>query len=276
MSFAAVSIYNPVWLQEVSRPGRNVEARDFREHGDNKLRERNYRLAISQFQRAVQIKPDYSEAMLHMGLAYSMLGDLTQAEQWMRKALAQSKSDAPLIQFQLAELLSKAQRYEEAARHYRAAINAGFATPEAYARLAFAYSASERWAEARPIYETALLNYRDVAQSYRSMLITTLTSADADSSSKTAAQTALERGIRDQDIAPYDLDLIRVLQNTDPDISRSCHDLGVACLHLGDTTRALELFQESLQIWPANTQAQNNLTALRGMIRSRTTSPTAK
>jgi len=76
MCFAVLSIANPPWMQELSTLGRHAEAIHYKHFGDNELSHRqNYRGAIVQYRKAVEIDPDNVGALINMAIAYSRLGD---------------------------------------------------------------------------------------------------------------------------------------------------------------------------------------------------------
>ena len=55
MSFGVISIINPPWLQELSRPGIENECLTLKKYGDAALREHQYNLAAGQYRRALEI-----------------------------------------------------------------------------------------------------------------------------------------------------------------------------------------------------------------------------
>jgi len=253
MSFAAVSIVNPPWMQEISRPGKEVESRDAKEIGDNLMRDGQFRKAASQYLHALKIRPDYAGAMSNLGVALKRLKDPVQAENWLRKALTYPDADRGMAHFHLAELQAERGRFEDAHQHLQSALEAGFDASAVWRRRAEAYIAEERWEDAKLAFIEALRSDRDVTTVYRTMLYRDLEFAKADS---------IARGVTQDQMTGYDLTFMRYQQQHDPEVSRTCNDLGIMYLNTGDTLRAMQLMQEAVTIHPRNDQAQRNLKLL--------------
>lgn len=76
----------------------------------------NARKAIIQYQKAIAIKPEYSEALSNLGIIYGKMGLLDQSIQQLRKSLDISPRD-PITMFNLAlayeELAKKKEQRAE-------------------------------------------------------------------------------------------------------------------------------------------------------------------
>lgn len=253
IAFAVVSLINPPWLQAISHPGIVVESRDFKEHGDNLLRSGNFQRALSQYTRALKIKPDFGPAMCNMGLAYFFLNDFQQAGMWLTKSLGYPDTQKGLAYFYLAGVAIQNKNYDDAVAYGHSALREGYDPRAVWRRIGTAEVAAKRWENAKTAYETALAYDRDVSVPYRNMLYADMKREAADSAVANLTDSLLRR---------YDLDLLRALQQHDLDVSRTTSDLGIMHFNLGDTARAIELVQEALRIWPDNTRARENLHAL--------------
>ncbi len=108
-----------------SEPGRTVsarelalprKARDAMQRGLERLyaKQPDLQGSLGQFRRAVAELPSYYEAYHHMGVAYMLLGQATEAEQALRKSVALSEGRYAEAQFALAALLSDEKRFTEA------------------------------------------------------------------------------------------------------------------------------------------------------------------
>jgi tetratricopeptide (TPR) repeat protein len=80
ISFALISSFNPVWLQQLSDPGRAVEAQTQIDFANESLYSGNYQLAINYYLTALQIDPDNLNANGNLAIAYMYNGNYNEAE----------------------------------------------------------------------------------------------------------------------------------------------------------------------------------------------------
>jgi len=245
MTFAGISVVNPRWLQDLSRSGAGVEARTAKEFGDNLLLGGNVRHAISQYHLALQFQPDYTEAMCNLGIAYARLQDPARAETWLMKALTFPEANRGVAHFYLAELDLQRGRFDEAAGHLQSAQEFGYNLASVWRLRAEVHSARKQWVNARSAYESAIVADRDMATAYRNMLYRDLPFAKADS---------LADFVTADMMMPFDSSIYHFQQQRDPEISKTCNDLGIMCLRTGDTLRAMEYWKEAVAIWPETTR----------------------
>ncbi|MDH7500279.1 MAG: tetratricopeptide repeat protein [candidate division NC10 bacterium] len=99
----------------------------------------NYKQAISEFRKAVEMNPSESDYHLGMGTAYSLDGQDEEAIQWLKKAIKLNPDNSEAHN-NLGLIYLKKQRWSEAISEFKAAL----ANPE-YGR---AYSAHVNLAEA--------------------------------------------------------------------------------------------------------------------------------
>ncbi|MGP8155730.1 MAG: tetratricopeptide repeat protein [Candidatus Acidiferrales bacterium] len=133
---------------ELSAPSK---ARDAYSKGIGLIRTNpDYKAAIAQFQRAIQIFPDYYEAYAMEGACYMTLGDEPSAEQAARKSIELSSGKYPQALFLLAGILNKAGRFPEAEPAARQAVAQDATAWQGYFELGHALSALNRPQEAEP------------------------------------------------------------------------------------------------------------------------------
>jgi tetratricopeptide (TPR) repeat protein len=92
--------------------------------------------AVSQYQMALQIKPDYAEALVNLGNSFSQLGRMDQAILQYQKAL-QIKPDDAEAQRNLGTALLKKGSVGEAIAHFQKALQTGSVDPEVQNSLAW-------------------------------------------------------------------------------------------------------------------------------------------
>src|SRR5213596_3098455 len=79
-----------------NRSGIREQARKHNQSGIDLARQRNHRAAVTEFQEAVRLRPDYAEAHYNLGVAQEALGELGQAIDAFRSALKFRPASAPM------------------------------------------------------------------------------------------------------------------------------------------------------------------------------------
>ena len=282
MTFGTVSMVNPKWLQELSRPGAAVEARTHKRRGDDALQQRRYRSAIAQYQRALEIKPDSLGALANLAIAYDRAEDGARAASILKEALQKGGEHARkgIIHYNLGEVLERQGDTEAALEHYREAIGLDVEQDLVYRKLGLLYLAAGDYENARQAFDLTLKCQLDLGLPYKYMLQRTLEACWNDSyvygdSHEERAELAeviqaqLAGDILPENLERYDLKIVRDLQTRDREIAKTHNHLGVIHARLGNVDDSIEHFQESLEIWPGNVDGQRNLKVLR-QLRERT------
>jgi protein O-mannosyl-transferase len=262
MSFAVLALVSPGSMQVLAGSGRAVEARDYQDYGDALLRAGKLDLAISQYHRALQIKPDFVAAQVNLAVASAKRGDIAAAEEMLRRALAQPTGQKGVIYFQLAELSMQQKRPAEAERYYTLALEANAPAALVNRRLGSIHFAAGDLARARDEFEMALTHQTDLTASYREMLYSSLAAWQDDSVHHPSLEALAARSANTVELAAFDTTVIRWSQSFDPDISRAHCDLGTVYAQQGNRELAARHFHKALEIWPGNTTAQGNLSLL--------------
>lgn len=268
-SFGAISLLNPKWLQELSRPGIETESRNYKNFGDNFFHQSNYWRAITHYQKALEINPDFVGARVNLAITYSRVGDNARAERILKDALRAETVQKGVIYYNLGELYEKQGKTDEAIRYYRKAFGYEFAPGVIYRKLGTLYLDVKRYEKAREAFEMTLADQTDVTSSYQDMLRRVIATLKDDTTNLPIITERLARDIRPGDLASYDLEICRRVQERNPEIAKTHNQVGFVCVQLGDTAQAIDHFQKSLQIWPGNIDAKNNLQLLYELMEKR-------
>ena len=269
ISFGVVSALNPPWLAAISREGIEVEARTAKNAGDTLLRQRQYGRAIGLYRYALEIQPDYVGAMVNLAIAFGQVGEPERGEEILRRALQQGTGRTGVIAFNLAELLRRHGKTEEALTYYRQSLGSSVRQDRVYGRLGDLHLAAERYQDAREAFEMALGIQSDPAASYRKMLRRSLTSFEDDTVSLAVIEEQLGREWTAEDLEAYDLQVVLEAQKTDHEIARTHRCLGIVHGHLGDPVRAIEHLERALEIFPGDRDAANHLEMQRRLLEER-------
>jgi tetratricopeptide (TPR) repeat protein len=263
MAFGVICYVNPPWLQAWSQPGRHVEARDYKDYGDDLLRQGKYPLAITQYQHALKINPDQAGALVNLAIAYINIGQPTVGAQLLEDALPRVTLRKGVVYYNLGEILEQQGRPDEAIHYYRQAIGLDVQQDLVYRKLGALYLAAGRLEEAHAAFEQTLASQLDVTLPYKYMLQRSVDMYQEDDTHLPIIEEELARDTRPEDLARYDLQTVRRLHQRDPEIAKTHNHLGFICVRLGDIDQAIRHFEKSLDIWPNNIDGARNLQLLR-------------
>ncbi len=121
--------------------------------------------AITQHQKAVEIKPDYAQAHYNLGVAFARLDRIGEAIAHYQKAV-EIKSDYVEAYYNLGNAFSRLDRFDEAIAQYQKALEIQPDYVEAHNNLGYALAARGRIAEAMAHYQKALEIQPDYAEAY--------------------------------------------------------------------------------------------------------------
>jgi tetratricopeptide (TPR) repeat protein len=265
MTFGVVSHLDPKWLQELSQPGKDVEALDYKNFGDDALRQGKYGLAIANYLRSLEIQPDRVPVLTNLAVAYRNAGDFASGARILTDALERETRPSlkAVISYNLGELREKQGRLDEAVLHYQGALRCNVEQDRIYRKLAMLYITTKEFAKARAAFEMALAKRLDPALEYQQMLQHSVDIYEDEPEHLAIIEEHLARGVDAEDLRYYDLETIRNVQQHDP-ANASIHDyLGLVCVYLQDIDSAIDHFEQSLQIYPNNPSTRDKLKELR-------------
>jgi len=273
ISFGALSTLDPEWLQELSSRGIAVESRGAKEAGDTLLRQGQYGRAIALYEHALKIRPDYIGAMVNLAIAYRQLGAAERGERLLRDALREGRGERGVIAFNLAELLEKQGKTDEALRYYRQAIDSSVQQDRLHEKLGTVHFAAGAYKEALEAFEKSLQIRMDPVASYRNMLHRSLSAFEDDSTNLAIIEEQLDREWSAADLAPYDLEVILGSLHADREIARNHTCLGIVYSRMGEPARAVEHLEKALAITPDDRDAAENLREQKALLGGRGASP---
>jgi len=273
MTFGVISLIQPPWLRELGRPGRAAEAENYKHYGDTLAREGKLQLAIAQYEYSLKIDPDQPAVRLNLAVACMQLGQAY----WPRaeQLLAQTLEADPwpglkaAVHYNFGELRERQGRHDEALRHYEQALETAVEKDRVYRKLAALHLLAGRYQAARAALTSAIEIRLDPTRPYLKMLQATIDDSQKDAAVLTAVTDLLARGATPEQLAPYDLEVIRQTQQSDPDLSVLYDNLGAVCAQLQDYAAAREYFARALEIFPGNRDARKNLERLEQRLQPR-------
>jgi tetratricopeptide (TPR) repeat protein len=204
--------------------------------GDALLQKGKRDEAIAHFQKALQIKPNYPEALNDLGGALLQKGRVDEAIAHFQRAL-QINPDYAVAHNNLGYALLQKGRVDEAIAHFQKALQINPDYAEALNNLGSTLLPKGDVDEAIAQYQKALQINPDYAEVCYNL------------------GTALcQKGRVDEAIAQYQ----KALQ-IKPDYADAHNNLGYVLLQKGNADEAIAHFQKALQITPDSADAHNNL-----------------
>jgi Flp pilus assembly protein TadD len=79
--------------------------------------------AVPHLERAVELDPSYWKARINLGIAYALLGRIDDAMAQFEHALEIDRARAAETHYHIGATLERAQRADEARRHYEEALS---------------------------------------------------------------------------------------------------------------------------------------------------------
>ncbi len=261
--FGIVASTDPPWLEKLATYGRESESRQVKENGDFFLRERNYRMALAQYQRALKINPDYTGAIVNSAIAYNLSGNPEQGIRLLESAKMQNPDQMGTIEFNIAEIYESMERFADAIEHYKLAIDTEMETELVFKKLINLYNKTEQHENARQTAERLLDIQNDPLTPYVNMLKKYSFNYLDKPEHLTFFDNAFKSQLAVDDLSEYDFKSIIEQNQADPEIAKTHNILAFQYAMQGNIDKAIEHFENSDEIWPGNIDARKNLPILR-------------
>lgn len=230
--------------------------------------------AVTHFQRALEVQPDYVPAFNNLGVALRAAGRTDDAIRAYRQGLS-LRDDYPDLHYNLANALLAVNRPDEAAEHLRKAASGEPDSAGTHNNLGLALAEKGQLAEAAIEFAAAVALDPASAKAHRNLgnvlgglgrhdeaerhlrQATTLDPADAD------AHYDLGVFLLGRDRNREAAEALGAAIRVRPGYVEAHNNLGIALGSLGDLDRAMAQFEEALRLQPGFADAARNLQTAR-------------
>jgi tetratricopeptide (TPR) repeat protein len=200
------------------------------------LRRQQSDAALVEFEKALQINPDYAEAEMNVGVALLQKGDIDGAINHTRRALQIDPDDFE-AEYNLGNLLQQHGQADEAIPHYRKALAAKPNYAEAHNSLGAALAQKGEVGQAIAEFEEALRLKPDYAE------------AHSDLGNALGSQHKFDQAI------PHHIEALRL----NPNSPQARYNFGYTLLQSGRREEAVVQFTEALRLNPDYRPANQQL-----------------
>ncbi len=264
ISFAIVSSFEPQWLKELGDSGAKVEAKRYKHAGDDLLLNQGKpHQAITLYEKALTVEPNNVGALINKAIAHIQAGGRERGLRILLDALKRDDCRKGIIYYNLGEQLALQGELSDAAECYRRALATGEVEDVlVYRQLGLLHMKTANLEEARFAFERSLAGQVDPVTPYRNMLRRSLGPYEDDPEHLEVIQAELQNTRPDSLELRYDLQIMADIRVHDADIAKTHNYLGFIKSKLGKTAEARDHYRRSLDIWPGNTDASSNLALL--------------
>jgi len=201
--------------------------------------------------------------MVNLAIAYMNAGALQQASSVLKRASRLQSNLSDLIEFNRGELLERRGETEAAIRQYEKVAGSIYVDHDLLNRkLGLLHLQAKRYDDALASFRSTLAAQTDLTLPYKEMLWRGLDTYEGDTINLPLIEAQLAQGITLDDLAVYDLRIIREVQSSDREIAKTHNHLGYIQVQRKDYVAAADHYRRSLAIWPGNSDAQRALAYL--------------
>jgi tetratricopeptide (TPR) repeat protein len=192
--------------------------------------------AITEYDQALRIEPDYADAHSNLGTALTQVGRVQEAKEHLEASLRLVPNN-PTMYYNMGIALAQLGRLQEAIEQYEQALRIKPDYAEAHDNLGVALQQAGKPTEAIAHWEQALRIKPDSAGTHNNLAVT------------------LARLGRLQEALGHWEQALRLA----PDYAEAHYNLGIALAHAGESEQAMEHWRQALRIKPDYAEAHYNL-----------------
>ena len=257
--FGIITLFQPAWLTDVSKLGRESEAYDLKKIADNLLTEDDFVGAIATYQQALKRDAEMQDALGNMAIAYAKQGKTSMAEKTLKELITKIPERDYIGYLNLADICRQRKDFEPARQYYqKALINSPF-PGEAYKLAAFCSKQLGDLELALQYYNQSIGRKSDFKNLFKGSLQRDLYSHSEDEEIQHSLEALLNLEKYEEVLNKYDEKSLHYILNHDPEISKIYNEMGVIYHSLGNSEWSNRAFRKALSINPKNENARSNM-----------------
>ncbi len=258
--FGIISMLSPGWLKGLSKIGREAEARIMHDYGNSFITKGNYEMAALQYQKAIQIYPQMSEAYINLGIACKSQMNLDDAMMNFNKALTFKGIALDNIYFHMAEIYALQNNPQMAVQYFLKSAECAPFPQNAFQKAGEILNNTAQWQKSKEVFDSALVNACNMKNCYLGMLKRDYYLFTKEEVRKDIL-SLLHKGYDPQKMVCYDEHSFNQALTRDDQMAGIYNQYGYLYAMTGDYRKAAESFALALQIKPDFMQARDNMNA---------------
>ncbi len=261
-----LTLNSPAWLEEISDPGKNVEATIIKDLGDGFLKNQQYELAIMQYTFALKIVPDMKSAIANLAIAYQKSGKYRKAITSLNYLIKKDPEFPNVIYYNLAEIYEKMKQPEKAINNYLLASKTAPFPITSYQKAGKLLMDQKQYNKAIECFNNAINNSLTIENAYKGMLFRDKQSYNDTSENYIIITKLIDTESYTDSLFIYDRSIFDEMLIHNMSLAKTYNNIGFCLAMQKEYNTAISNFNKALEIYPGLTDARNNKKAVRKLM----------
>ena len=257
-----LTLISPAWLEEISNPGKNVEAISIKDAGNRFLKNHQYEQAIIQYTSALKIVPDMKSAIANLAVAYQKTGRYKNAIISLNYLLKKDPEYPNVIYYNLAEIYEKTKQPKKAINNYLLASETAPFPTTSYQKAGKLTMDQKEWNKAIECFNDAINNRLTIENAYKGMLLRDKELYNDSSEIYIKITKLIETESYTDSLFIYDRSIFDEVLMHNISLAKTYNNIGFCLAMQKEYNTAISNFNKALEIYPGLTDAQNNIKAV--------------
>ena len=239
----------PPWVKDQSEKGAHWEAMSFNSRGEIQFAAGNYGEAHNLFRSAIELKPDYAEPYMNLGILFHETGSTQMAKDFFRKAIERSPMKKDMIFNNLGLVYAEEAKYDTALAMFHKAAEFGIRCAPLWRNIGLTEKNRGNIAASIEAYRK-VVEYRPTIENlYREMLFDALyTSGNDEYVDQVRAD--IDKGVEALDFSEFDEETVYYYLQHDYKVAEDFRELANAYQENGDWQNSITAFRQALKYRP--------------------------
>lgn len=267
ISMGVITLIGPAWLNVISDPGKNVEAIILKDLGDGFLKNQQYNKAITQYIAALKIVPDLKSAIANLAIAYQRTGRYKNAITSLNYLLKKDPEYPNVIYYNLGEIDEKLKQHNKAINNFLLAAEAAPFPSRSYQKAGQILMKQKEYDKAIECFNNALTNRLSIENAYKGMLLRDKeNNSDSLEIYNNFVKVLESKNYLDK-MDVYDKSIFDEMLSKNVSMAKTYNNIGFCLAMKKHYDRAIFNFNKSLKIYPGLIDAQNNIKAVKKLMK---------